>query len=237
MTEIPTLSPRLSAAASLIREGAVIADVGTDHAYLPIYLCLTGRISGGTVSDINKGPIERARDNIKKYGLEGKLFAKQADGLRGLEDTHPTDVSVLGMGGELIARIIDEAPLTRDKGVRLCLQPMTHPELLRAYLAKNGFAVIDERLAREDKIYQLILAEYTGASYELSPEELLLGRINLQRGDDILIELAQRYIEVFEKQAKGIELAEKDASVQRSMINRLEAVIKNNAKKGEDHDS
>ena len=225
MKETLTLSPRLSTAATLIRKGATLVDVGTDHAYLPIYLCLTGKIQGGAVSDINRGPIERARDNIKKYGLEQRLATKQTDGLYGMETAKPTDISILGMGGELIARIIDDAPLVKNKDIQLCLQPMTHPELLRAYLCENGFEIIDERLVRDDKIYQLILARYNGKSYELSAEELLLGRVNIQRGGELLTELAEKYIETLQKQIAGIESAGKSADAQRSMIKRLEAVI------------
>ena len=225
MKETLTLSPRLMTAAALIRDGATLVDVGTDHAYLPIYLCLAGKIRGGTVSDINRGPIERARENIKKYGLEQRLAAKQTDGLRGMDVADPTDISVLGMGGELIARIIDDAPFVKNKDIQLCLQPMTHPELLRDHLSKNGFEIIDERLVRDDKIYQLILARYTGNSYELSAEELLLGRVNIQRGGKLLTELAEKYIDIFKKQAKGIECAGKSADTQKDMIQRLEAVI------------
>ncbi len=212
-------------AASLIREGATLVDVGTDHAYLPIYLCLEGKISGGAVSDINRGPIERARENIRKYGLEQRLWAKQTDGLLGMQEAHPTDVSVLGMGGELIARIIDDAPFVKDSGINLCLQPMTHPEILRAYLCKQGFEITDERLVRDDKIYQLILAHYTGNSYELSEEELLLGSINIKRGGELLCELSEKYIDTLNKQVSGIESAGKNADAQKDMIKRLKAVI------------
>ena len=135
----PRLDRRLAAAASFIREGAVIADVGTDHAYLPIALCLAGRISGGVVTDINKGPIERAMANIRAHQLDGRLAAIHTDGLRGAEKYSPTDITILGMGGELIAGIISRAEWTKDKSIRLCLQPMTHAEILRGYLAENGY--------------------------------------------------------------------------------------------------
>ena len=227
MKEALTLSKRLMSAAELIEQGATLVDVGTDHAYLPIYLCLTGKISGGAVSDINRGPIERARENIKKYGLEQRLWAKQTDGLSGMEEAHPTAVSVLGMGGELIARILQDAPFVMDQRISLCLQPMTHPELLRAYLCENGFEIVEERLVRDDKIYQILLARYTGKSYTLTPEELLLGRINISRGGELLSELAQKYKDALEKQVAGIESAGKSADAQKEMIKRLNTVIQN----------
>lgn len=222
MTERLTLSPRLAAAASLIRDGAFVSDVGTDHAYLPIALCLHGRARGGVVSDINAGPIERARENIKRYGLEDRLCAVQANGLTGIDRYAPEDIMILGMGGELIASILEAAEWTRKESLRLCLQPMTHPEHLRAFLACNGYAVIDERIAREDdKIYQVILAEYSGRREEYSEEELLLGRINIERGGEDLLALADHHVAVLSRRVKGIESAGGNAADVRSLIEKI----------------
>lgn len=222
MTDKYTLGPRLFAAASLVRAGARVADVGTDHAYLPISLCLDGKVSGGVVSDINRGPIERARENINKYGLGNRLSAVLTDGLHGIEQYAPDDILILGMGGELIASIIEQAPWTKKAGIRLCLQPMTHPEHLRAFLCENGYAIIDERIAREDrKIYQIILAEYSGEQQTLSEEELLLGKINIARGGEELVALADSYVAVLEKRIKGIESAGATATKQRQLVTRI----------------
>ena len=135
------LSKRLSAAADLCRRGSFIADVGTDHAYLPIYLAEKGYIRGGIVSDINKGPIERARAHIAEADLDSMLTPILCDGLSHLEKYNPEDIFILGMGGELIARIIGDAPFVKRHGVRLILQPMTHPEILRKFLSENGFEI------------------------------------------------------------------------------------------------
>ena len=140
MTEI-TLSPRLYAASELVRDGAFVSDVGTDHAYLPIALCLSGKIRGAVASDINKGPIEKARENIEKYGLSTKISTVHTAGLDGIEPFSPDDVLVLGMGGELIASIIADAPWVASKDINLCLQPMTHAEDLRRFLIENGFEI------------------------------------------------------------------------------------------------
>ena len=147
------LSLRLSTAASLVRDGAVVADVGTDHAYLPIALCLSGRAERAIASDINEGPILRARAHIAEYGLSERIQTMRCDGLTGLEPYAPTDILILGMGGELIADILRRAPWTKDARVRLVLQPMTHPEVVRRFLCENGYAIVEERLVHEDKIY------------------------------------------------------------------------------------
>ena len=225
MTSI-NLGERLSVAASLIRRGAFVSDVGTDHAYLPIYLCLEGIARGGVVSDINEGPISRARENIEKYGLTGKLTAVCTPGLTTIDEYDPTDIMILGMGGELIASILSDAPWTKNKDIRLCLQPMTHPELLRAFLLNNGYSITDERLAKEDgRIYQIILATYTGDIEEWSPAELLLGKINIERGGKTLCELSKNICGVLSKRVSGIESSGADASETKELIELIKKAV------------
>ena len=222
MTDKLILTPRLAAAADLVRPQSFVADVGTDHAYLPIALCLDGRIKGGVVSDINQGPITRARENIKKYRLEDRLCAVRTDGLCGIDIYDPEDIMILGMGGELIASIIGNAPWTKNKKIQLCLQPMTHPEHLRAFLVHNGYAITDERIVREDdKIYQIILSRYTGETYQLSEEELLIGKINIERGGDNLCALADHHIGVLSRRVRGIESAGGCADKERCLIEKI----------------
>lgn len=175
------LTPRLLTAVQYVRPGHLAADVGTDHAYLPIYLCESGILTpvpvpdGAPVaqgqpypaalcavaSDIHRGPVDRAALHIRMAGLADRILTVQTDGLNGLEVFRPTDVIIFGMGGELIASILAAAPWTRDPAVRLILQPMTHAEKLRLFLLDNGFSVVGETLSAEDaRIYQTICAEY-----------------------------------------------------------------------------
>ena len=214
-----------------MEKGAFVADVGTDHAYLPIALCLERRIRGGVASDINKGPIERARDNIEKYGLSDRLDAVLTDGLAGIESYAPDCVMILGMGGELISRILADAPWTKKAGIRLCLQPMTHPEKLRAFLLSEGYSIIDEKIIIEDdKIYQIILSEYTGIAKKYSEEQLLLGKINIERHSDELLQLAEHYVGVLERRASGKRSAGACAQEEEALIRKIkEAVYDNKA--------
>ena len=226
MTHTTLLSTRLKYAAALIREGAFLADVGTDHAYLPIALCLDGRIRASVASDINKGPIERAEENIKKYSLENKISLCHCDGLSGIERFCPTDISILGMGGELIVKILTAAPWTKNGAIRLCLQPMTHPEVVREYLAKEGYSIIDESIAVEDdKIYQLISAEYTGEPYTYTDAELLLGKINIERKSPELIRLAEHHIAVLSRRIDGKMSAGASADDEQRLINEIKKVL------------
>ena len=226
MTEILKLTPRLRAAAELVESGSFVADVGTDHAYLPIALCLEGRIRGGVASDINQGPIDRARENIKKYGLEGSLDAVRTDGLDGIERYSPDCIMILGMGGELIARILNDAPWTRKRGLRLCLQPMTHPEKLREFLLSEKYSIIDEKIViEENRIYQIILAEYNDMSQEYSEEQLLLGKINIERRSAELLKLAEHYVSVIEKRADGKRSAGADVAEDEMLIKKIKEAV------------
>ena len=122
---------RLLSAAKFVRQGAYVCDVGTDHAYLPVYLVLTGRAARALASDINKGPVMRAKKSVIKYGVSDKIDVALSNGLAGAESYPVTDIIIAGMGGELIASIIDAAPWTKNTSIRLVLQPMTHSEILR----------------------------------------------------------------------------------------------------------
>lgn len=185
MTEknIPILDSRLSLAASFVREGAVVADIGTDHAYLPIYLLMTGKAKGAIAADINEGPLERARVNCARYGITENITFCLADGLSTLplDELSVSDIVICGMGGELIASIIAASDYVKDPAVRLILQPMSHPEKLRAYLAKEGFKTVGGTMAKaQDKLYQCIVCEYDGVSRTLSPASLELGEENIK---------------------------------------------------------
>ncbi len=198
-----SLSKRLRAAAELVRRNAYLADVGTDHAYLPLWLLLEGRIRGGVVSDINEGPLARAAAHLRAYDKEGALTPVLCDGLAALEEYAPEDICILGMGGELIARIVSDAPFTKRAGTRLILQPMTHPEAVRRLLLSEGYAIVDETLVKEDKIYQILVAEYTGEIGSADELSLLFGAKNLQVGSALLWEMLAHWEEILQKRKEG----------------------------------
>lgn len=188
------LTPRLMSAVPYVRPGRLLCDVGTDHAYLPIWLCRTGVLTpvplpegvpprGGTLcaiaSDVREGPVERARLHVAAAGLTDRILTVRTDGLSGLEVYRPEDITVFGMGGELIVSILERAAFVRSPEIRLILQPMTHPEILRKWLSDNGFSVIGESLsAEEQRIYQTVCAVYAPGTRSASCDaaELLTGR-------------------------------------------------------------
>ena len=226
------ISKRLNAAASFVREGSYIADIGTDHAYLPIYLAKTGKIRGGVASDINEGPYLCAKKNIAAEGLSRILTAYHTAGLDGIEVFDPTDIMICGMGGELIAKIISDAPWVKNESIRLVLQPMTHPEILRKFLLDEGFDIKDERIIHEDKLYVVLCAEYVGKSESCTytEAELLLGKKNIEKASNELFMLIDWQISVQQRIADAKLLGGAGATEEQRIIKLLEDV-KNDCKR------
>ncbi|MBQ9784953.1 MAG: SAM-dependent methyltransferase [Clostridia bacterium] len=197
------LDSRLQSAVPYLTVGSRVVDVGTDHAYLPIFLVREGIVARALACDINQGPIDSARANIAAAGLADRIDTLRTDGLHGVEDFHPDHVMIFGMGGELIIRILSEAPWVKNAGIGLILQPMSRAHLLRAWLLENGFAITGETLTYEDKYYQTLSARYSGETDTYSTEELLLGRINIDANPPLLSGLVRHEIGVYEAILKG----------------------------------
>ena len=142
------LPPRLRLIANWVPEGAYLADVGTDHGYLPTWLLLRGSIRGAIASDLRKGPLERAKATGALYGVE-RIDYRLCDGLSGIRRTEVDTVVIAGMGGETMLSVLKGAPWTADGQHTLLLQPQTHEELVRAYLANNGFMITREALVQD----------------------------------------------------------------------------------------
>lgn len=221
----PKLSKRLSCAASFVRKGDFIADVGTDHAYLPIYLCVQGMIRGAVVSDINEGPIERATKNIAEFSCQKNIQPVLCDGLSKIGEYSPDSVFILGMGGELIVNIISSAEWVKEKRVRLVMQAMTHPEILREYLIKNGFEIIDEAIVEDSKIYQVTVAEYSGVISDANILELRFGKINLLRRESVLLDALERERKILAKRLAGKQKAGLDGGEDAELLAAIEKYL------------
>lgn len=159
-----TLDKRLSAVAALVRQDSRLADIGTDHAYLPVYLVQAGVCPSAIASDIGAGPLEAARHTVTANGLTSKIALRLGDGLATVKAGEVEDVAIAGMGGETIAAILEAAPWVKDGRIRLILQPMTRAEDLRRWLLHNGFSVSEEHLIVDGRhLYPVLAAEYTAA--------------------------------------------------------------------------
>ena len=174
----PALGKRLLSASGFVRQGAYFADIGTDHAYLPLFLLGEGRITRAVCADINAGPLDSARRNAEEFGYTDSVSFVLTDGAEGLSDMGITDYAICGMGGELICKIIESSPHLKERGVRLILQPMSRQSTLRKYLAKSGFTNVGEEYSLDGgKYYLCLAAEYTGEAREISDFEAEFGEV------------------------------------------------------------
>lgn len=225
MSSAPMFIPdtRLRSAEQFLEKGCRIADIGTDHAYLPIYLAQRGIISHALACDINQGPIESARENIRRWGLEKTISTMQTDGLHGVEDYAPDHVLIFGMGGELIVKILSEASWLREGNVKLILQPMTRAAVLRRWLLENGFAIMGETLTYEDKFYQTVYACPSAETVcDYTEEELLLGRRNIEQNEPLFCGFLEHEIKVLERIVRGKSMsAEADCAEDVRLLNIL----------------
>ena len=139
------LSPRLAMVCDLVREGVIAADIGTDHAYLPAYLVSSGKCTAAIGSDLRDGPLMNAAATVALYGVADKVRLVESDGLDALSPDDADDFVFAGMGGTLIVELLARTPWLRDRSKRYIFQPMSHGELVRAYLLQNGFRILDER--------------------------------------------------------------------------------------------
>ena len=128
------LTPRLSAAASLVRGGGIIADIGTDHGYLPVHLIQSGRVVGAIAADIGKMPLQNAAKTIETYGLSGKISLRLSDGLREFCAEDADEFVFAGMGGTLIAEKLAETPWIKNNNLHFVFQPQSRAEDLRKFL-------------------------------------------------------------------------------------------------------
>jgi tRNA (adenine22-N1)-methyltransferase len=160
----------------MLPEGVVLADVGTDHAYLPAALILQGKIPAAIAADLRPGPLSRARATAQAYGLLDKIDFRLCDGLSGINPSETGAVSIAGMGGETIAAILQAAPWTREQDVPLVLQPMSSMPELRFWLTENGYKIVGEHLAREGETLYTALSVRAGKQERLTPAQCWVGR-------------------------------------------------------------
>lgn len=201
------MKPRLFAVVNMVKECENIADIGTDHAYVPIYLLLNNMAKGALAMDINEGPLMRASENINRFSLNDKIKTRLSDGLSELRDNEVDTVVIAGMGGILINNILknDKERLTSVK--KYILQPMTAVEETRKYLCDNGFEIVDEKLAKEDeKIYTIISA--SAGKMDVNEEiDYYIGRKLIENKDKLLPEFLDGKIYEYEKAVDSMKNA------------------------------
>ncbi len=204
------LTPRLKTIGDMVREGVRVADVGTDHAFLPLYLVKRGKVSWAIASDINIGPIQNAQKNIIEHQCQDYIKLVHCGGLDGVNSNEVDDVIIAGMGGELISAIIGNASWLKSSDKHLVLQPMSRANELRKYLYDNCFEIAEERVVCEGKrLYTIISAYYSGKKTEYDDVFLYVGKVLSNFNDE-----AKKYVlnqaEVLRKAAEGMAKSDDD---------------------------
>lgn len=198
------LSERLLKITELINDCSVLADIGTDHGYVPIYCVKCGLCKRAIACDINSGPLAAAKENINLYGLTESILTRISDGLEALAADEADTIVISGMGGFLIRDILSAGADRITDRTRLILQPMVAAAELRQFLCRNGYRIITEKLAREeDKFYNIILAQK--GSGMCSEKEILIGK-NIS-DDENYIDYIDFHKRVFSKIITGLEKA------------------------------
>lgn len=164
------LSPRLYAIASQVPSGARVADIGTDHAYIPIYLVQNKIVQHAIASDVRQGPVDKAIRNVIRYGLANHIDVRLGNGLEKIKNNEVDTVILAGMGGVLMTEILSNALPLLQTIQTLILQPNIGPEEVRKWLEKERYKIINEELVEENnKLYNIIVAAH---GYEKIEKEL-----------------------------------------------------------------
>ena len=180
------LSKRLNAVAGQITIGNTVADIGTDHGYIPIYLTLNNLSCKAFAMDVNEGPLMRARDNICKYNVEGKVVTRLSDGLKGLAEGEAQSIVIAGMGGLLTIRILTDGEAVAKSADELILSPHSDVHLVREYLAANGYNIINEDMVLEDGKFYFILKVVKGNMEIKDDVEKFFGKYLIERKEETM---------------------------------------------------
>ena len=240
------LSKRLTAVAGLVTEGASVADIGTDHGYIPIHL-IEKELSPKVIAmDINKGPLERARIHIAGYGMTDRIETRLSDGLAALAPGEVDEIIVAGMGGGLVIHILEEEKdvVSRLKGC--ILQPQSEIQKVREYLTEHGFQFEAEDMVKEDgkyypmmrvvppaNVYHAEAADgvtETGMQKKTYTEwEYLYGPLLLKNENAVLHEYLKREIHIREDILRSLEKKSGDRIKERILEIRHELEVANKA--------
>jgi tRNA (adenine22-N1)-methyltransferase len=203
------LSKRLEMVASFVPTGAIVADIGSDHAYLPCYLVHKGVASRAIAGEVVKGPFESAVRQVRSEGLTEKITVRMADGLAAIEESdHVSAVTIAGMGGPLIVSILEKHPAALTSVTRLILQPNIHAKAIREWAIEHNWAIQDEVILEEDgKVYEIVVLQR--GQMNLTEAEILLGPKLMAVKSEVFKNKWKREITNWQRVQKAIEQAER----------------------------
>ena len=216
------ISKRLETVASFVPQGAVLLDVGSDHAYLPIELVKKGHIERAIAGEVVEGPYQSAIKNVESHGLSEKIQVRLANGLAAFEESDQVSViTIAGMGGRLIASILEEGFDKLAHVERLILQPNNREDELRSWLQDYGFQIIAESILEEaGKFYEILVAE-TG--------EMKLSARDTRFGPFLAREDSPVFVQKWQKEAEKLEFAlgqipEKNQEERQVLVDKIQTI-------------
>ena len=216
------ISKRLELVASFVPQGAVLLDVGSDHAYLPIELVERGRIKSAIAGEVVEGPYQSAVKNVEAHGLKEKIQVRLANGLAAFEEVDQVSViTIAGMGGRLIATILEEGLDKLASVERLILQPNNREDDLRIWLQEHGFQIVAESILEEaSKFYEILVVE--AGQMKLSARDVRFGPF-------LSKEVSPVFVQKWQKEASKLEFAlsqipEKNLAERQVLAHKIQAI-------------
>ncbi|MFZ5645406.1 MAG: tRNA (adenine(22)-N(1))-methyltransferase [Bacillota bacterium] len=224
------LSSRLAAIAGYIPPGSRVADIGTDHALLPVSLVKSGRSPWVVATDINEKPYLNACRHIVESGVSEFVEARKGNGLEPLRPCEIDVIVIAGMGGNTISGILAESRGVLAGVRRMVLQPMSDPGDLRLWLSQNGWSIVDETLVKEDGRYYVITVAEPGVEQCRDSFLLELGPKLLDRCSPLLIEYLEKIKSDYQRVLKGLAMSRSEEAMDKaialtSKLSRITEVI------------
>ncbi len=209
------LTPRLKIIADSVKGFETVADIGSDHAYLPIYLVKNGRVKSAIATDINSGPVEISKKALKNHKVEGTVSVRQGNGLEVIRQGEAEVIVIAGMGGILIRDILDKSIKVAESAKLLILQPMKDSDKVRRWLFDHGFDITDEELVKEqDKIYEVIWAKPVAAA-KTSAGLMLIGDKIIEKKHPLAAEYINKKTRELEKVIAALEVMDVESCRER----------------------
>lgn len=180
------LSKRLELVASFVPGGSRVADIGTDHGYIPIFLTEKGICESALAMDVREGPLSRAREHIREKGLQEKIRVRLSDGLKELQPGEADTVVIAGMGGQLVIHILEEGRHMWESVKTWILSPQSELDKVRRYLEQEGFVIRREAMTLDEGKYYTVMESARGEMKYERPSEYLYGKLLIEGKDPVL---------------------------------------------------
>lgn len=226
------IGSRLLKIARMLGKCSKPADIGTDHAYIPIYLIQSGMCSSVVATDNRKGPLMKAERNIEKHRLSDRIELRLGDGLKPIQEDECDAFIIAGMGGVVITEILEASVEKAKKAEALVLQPAYYDEVLREFLLHNGFRIETESLVKDEgRIYTIIKARYDGVTRSEDILHLHIGRALFDNRDPLLNEFLERRIRIqtriVEGMRKSVKRDEQVYAKEYNLLNKMKEAYDN----------